>query len=223
MARYSNGQVPVSPAGLPSYTTRVILVRHGRSEFNVEGRVQGGGRLDPIGRAQVTALAARLQHEPLGVIYASPTVRTLQTARPIARRHGLPIRRSRLLSDINFGIFSNMAATEARARDPGLWQQWWASPHAVRFPGGESLGDLRQRMLRFFDEARTWGGHTVLAVTHDSPIRVAACIALGLDDADHQKWVADTASVTIVELSPGRARLVQPYADVQHLRDIDAA
>ena len=197
-------------------------MRHGRSEFNVQGMVQGGGKLDPIGRAQVTALTMRLQNEPLAAIYSSPTTRTIQTARPIARRHGLSIRRTRLLSDINFGTFSSMVAAEARAKDPGLWQQWRVAPHTVRFPGGESLADLRQRMLRFLDEARTWEGRTVLAVTHDSPVRVAACIALGVGDAEHQEWVAGTASVTIVELNPGHARLVQPYADTQHLRDIDA-
>jgi broad specificity phosphatase PhoE len=141
----------------------------------------------------------------------------------MARHHGLRIRRTRLLSDINFGIFSNMVAAEARAKDPGLWQQWRAAPHAVRFPAGESLGDLRQRMFRFFDEARTWGGYTVLAVTHDSPIRVAACIATGLDDSHHHEWVAETASMTIVELSSSQVRLVQPYADTKHLLGIDAA
>ena len=207
-----------------AYSTKVLLVRHGRSEFNVEGRVQGGGKLDLVGRAQASGLAFRFQREPVAAIYASPTVRTLQTANAIARHLGLPVHRTKLLVDIDFGVYANMFAVEARAKDPDLWERWRTAPHAVRFPQGESLGDLRRRMERFLNEARAWdGGRTILVVTHDSPIRVAACIAAGLDDAHHHQWVAGTASVTTIELLTEGMRLVRPYADTSHLQGIDAA
>ena len=202
----------------------VLLVRHGRSKFNVEGRVQGGGRLDPVGRAEAASLVSRLRAEPIAAVYASPTTRTLQTARVIAFDHGLPVHRTKLLADIDFGVYASMLTLEARARDPDLWSRWRASPHAVHFPHGESLGDLRRRMREFLEKAWTrWQGHTLLAVTHDSSIRVAACIATGLDDSHHQEWVAATASITTIEVSAEGLRLVQPYADTRHLLGKDAA
>ena len=215
----------VAPGTDPSRpVTTLLLVRHARSEFNVEGRVQGGGRLHSLGRLEAASLTSRLRTEPIDVIYASPTTRTLQTARAIARRRGLPIHRTGLLADIDFGVFAGMLALEARARDPDLWSKWRAAPHTVRFPGGEGLSDLRRRMERFLEKARTWGnGRTVLAVTHESPVRVAACIAMGLDDSHHHEWVAATASITTIRIAAQGLRMVQPYADTRHLLGSDAA
>ena len=67
---------------------RFLFVRHGRTPWNVQGRVQGGGGLDEVGRAQAVALGERLSSEPISAIYASPALRARQTATAVARRHG---------------------------------------------------------------------------------------------------------------------------------------
>ena len=150
---------------------RLILVRHGRTEFNAQGRVQGGGHLDSLGQAQVQALAKRLLDEPLAAIYSSPFSRTQETARAIAQFHGLPIRKRAALRDIDYGIYSGMLFSEASALNPDLWEMWANTPQAVYFPGGERLDDLRKRLLQFLNYvSRNHAGQTVLAVSHDSPI-----------------------------------------------------
>ena len=69
---------------------RLILARHGRTSWNVQGRVQGGGGLDEVGRAQVAALTQRLAAEPITAVYASPAWRARQTAQPSPMRSACP-------------------------------------------------------------------------------------------------------------------------------------
>ena len=204
-------------------TTCLLLVRHGRTEFNAQGRVQGGGKLDTVGQAQVQALVERLRAEELAAVYSSPLTRTLQTARAIARDRGLPVRQRRLLRDIDYGVFSGTLFADARVSDPALWRRWRDAPHTVSFPQGESLAVLRGRLERFLDEMKGWqGGRTVLAATHDSPIRTLCCIAQGLDDSHHHEYVAGVASITTLMLTPDGPRLLS-HNDTMHLRGIDGA
>ena len=207
----------------PTAPVRLILVRHGRTGFNAQGRVQGGGRLDSLGRSQARAVAERLTQEPLAAIYASPLTRAQQTARAIARSHGLPVRQRALLRDIHYGIYSGMLFTDARLRDPALWSRWAQAPHTVSFPEGEGLADLRGRLVRFLDEiCRNHPGQSIVAVSHDSPIRTIVCIAQGLDDSHHHQHVVGVASVTVVEFTPDGPQLLV-HSDQQHLEGIDAA
>ena len=203
-------------------TTRLLLARHGRTRSNAEGRVQGGGWLDSVGRSQARALCQRLAREPLAAIYSSPLTRAKQTARVIARSHGLPVRLRGLLRDIDYGVYASALLSEARAQDPELWRRWFATPHTVHFPGGESLADLRRRMERFLEEVRGWSDRSVLAVCHDSPIRVLASIARGEDDTQHNATSVGEASLTVIDVTPEGPALGL-YGDVAHLEGLSAA
>ncbi|MCH7482989.1 MAG: histidine phosphatase family protein [Chloroflexi bacterium] len=202
---------------------RLILVRHGRTAWNVLGRVQGGGPLDDVGRAQVSALAERLSREPISAVYSSPAARARETAGAIAERLGLPVRRSTLLRDLSYGRFAGALLTDVEARYPGLLERWRASPHTVRFEGGESIAELRGRIVRFI--ARTHerhDGETVLAATHDSPVRVAASLALGLDDAQHTQERLRTQMASVTELRvDGQSMELTVHNEVGHLQGID--
>ncbi len=185
--------------------------------------MQGGGKLDALGQAQVHALAERLRTEELAAVYSSPLTRTLQTARAIARNHGLPVRQRRLLRDIDYGVFSGKLFADARVSDPALWRRWRDAPHTVSFPQGESLAVLRGRLERFLNEVKGWqGGRTVLVATHDSPIRILCCIAEGLDDSHHHEYVTGVASITTLMLTTDGLRL-REHNDTGHLRGIDDA
>ena len=204
---------------------RLILVRHGRTAWNLAGRVQGGGALDDLGRAQVSALAERLSGEPISVVYSSPALRARQTASAIAERLGLPVRRAMLLRDLSYGKLAGALVADVEARSPGLLERWRASPHTVRFEGGESIGELRARIARFIARtAHLHDGETVLAATHDSPVRVAASLALGLDDSQHTQERLRTQLASVTELSVDGALMTLPvHNEVGHLRGIDGA
>ena len=204
---------------------RMIFVRHGRTPWNVQGRVQGGGALDEVGRAQAVALGERLRSEPIDAIYASPALRARQTAQATARRLGLPVRQRSLLRDLDYGHYAGALVSDLRRQSPGLLERWREHPDTVSFEGGESLAELRKRILRFIaDVARDHDGATVLAATHDSPVRVAVSLALDIDDSQHNRedLRVPLASVTVLNVGSGGLELVTRN-DVEHLRGIDGS
>ena len=202
---------------------RLILVRHGRTAWNALRHVQGGGALDDVGREQAAALAERLSRERISVVYSSPALRARQTAVAVAERLRLPVRSSMLLRDLNYGTLAGALVADVEAREPGLLERWRASPHTVRFEGGESIGELRARIARFIERtAQRHDGATVLAATHDSPVRVAASLALGLDDSQHTQERLRTRLASVTELSVDGGVIALPvHNDVGHLRGID--
>lgn len=115
--------------------THFYFVRHGRTQWNVEGRVQGGGNLDEVGVAQVCALARRLASHQFEAVYASPLPRTRQTAAIVAGALGLPVRLHFLLRDLDYGETAGMLTTELRAQYPDLWERLRTAPETVEFPG----------------------------------------------------------------------------------------
>lgn len=198
---------------------RVYFVRHGQTDWNVQGRVQGGGALDAVGAAQAIAVGARLAREHITAVYGSPAARAQQTARAIARPHHLPVRRTRLLRDLDYGDYAGALLRDAQRTDPGLWEHWRRAPNEVRFPHGDSLADLRRRVLAFVARLRREHRNgTVVAATHDSPVRTLACIVRGLDDAHHNDAALKTslASLTLLVVDGGRWTLAT-HNDVSHL------
>jgi len=201
---------------------RLLFVRHGRTSWNAQGRVQGGGALDALGRAQAAALGERLRDELLDAIYASPALRARQTARAVARIHDIKVRQRYLLQDLSYGKYAGALLADMQREQPELVARWWTEPHRVRFEGGESLGDLRARIVRF---VRNLGANhaagAVLIATHDSPVRIALSLALGIDDAEHNRedLVTQLGSITEFELVDGALRL-RRHNDVEHLRGL---
>lgn len=202
---------------------RLILVRHGRTSWNVQGRVQGGGGLDEAGRAQVAALTGRLAAEPVTAVYASPAWRARQTAQPIADALGLRVRRRRLLRDLDYGRYAGALVADVMREAPDLFHRWRTEPHTVTFDGGENLAALRGRIERFIrDVAATHPDGTVVAATHDSPVRMAVTIAHGLPDSVHrEEWIKTTyASVTELHVDDGAVSVAR-HNDAAHLAGLE--
>ena len=202
---------------------RLLFVRHGRTSWNAQGRVQGGGALDALGRAQASALGERLRDELLDAIYASPALRARQTARAVARIHDIKVRQRHLLQDLSYGKYAGALLADVQREQPELVALWRTEPHRVRFEGGESLGDLRARIIRFVsDVGASHAAGAILIATHDSPVRIALSLALGIDDAEHNRedLVTHLGSITEFELVDGALHL-RRHNDVEHLRGID--
>ena len=202
---------------------RLIMVRHGRTAWNVQGRVQGGGGLDGVGRAQAAALAERLAGERVDAVYASPAWRARQTANAVARAQGLPVRERSLLRDLDYGRYAGALVADVMRENRALFEAWRDAPETVTFENGESLAGLRLRILRFFRETLADNPDaTVVAATHDSPIRMAASIALGLPDSAHRQASIKTAyaSVNLFEIDADSVTL-RLHNDAAHLAHID--
>jgi probable phosphoglycerate mutase len=165
---------------------RILLARHGETQWNVDGRHQGQTfdiPLSEAGREQALALGRRLEGLPIARAVSSPLLRARQTAElALGDRAGQLILDPRLV-EISHGDWEGRLAAEVQAEQPELRRAWRESPHRLTLPGGESFRDVGVRAYPAFREACAGLGaeDVVLIVTHDGVNRALLARILGLD------------------------------------------
>ena len=167
-----------------SHPTRLILVRHGETDWNVEGRYQGQADppLNRRGEEQAHRVAQALQNKGVDVIYSSPLKRAWQTAQIIAEYTHAPVYAEPRLMEINQGEWEGLHVSEIAARYPDLFRQWEEDPWRVRIPGGETLQEVQQRVYEAVDDiVAKHPGQTVVLVRHRTPIALLKVRYQGLN------------------------------------------
>ncbi len=191
--------------------TRFILVRHGETLWNREGRFQGqiDTELSPFGLEQGKMVADALAKVHLDAAYASSLSRSYRTAQMCAESHGLEVRSEERLIEINHGEWEGLQAEEVRMRYPDLLTCWHTSVTDVQMPGGESIEDVRQRArAACFDIARQHPDQTVLVVAHDAVNKAILCDILNIDLSHFWQIKQDNTCINVFEYDEGTWRLV---------------
>jgi phosphoserine phosphatase len=146
--------------------TLLYLIRHARSTWNAEGRMQGHADppLDDLGREQARSLADRLQHETFHAMYSSPLARARETAEIIAAPHSLPIRFDDRLKERRLGEWRGLTGDEVNERFPERANGNW---RILGPPGGENQSALTTRAAAVFtDILAAHPEDTVAVVSH---------------------------------------------------------
>ena len=132
------------------------FMRHGETDLNRQGRMQGQSDypLNDTGRAQARQAGARFAERGLRFdrVISSPLVRARQTARRILGDSSLPVETDMRLSEQNFGIFEGLTYHEIESAYPGELGMWNESFESYRIPDGESFADVRSRADSFADD-----------------------------------------------------------------------
>jgi probable phosphoglycerate mutase len=175
----------------------LLLVRHGQSEWNAAGLMQGQTPHPPLtelGHAQAAAAAAELAARRPGALLSSDLVRAVETAEHCARATGLPLRRTPELREQGYGVLEGRPSRE-------LWNVVdWTDPHWAA-DGGESLADLHGRVATFLAGlAAAPPAGVVALVTHGDTIRAAQAVVAGLAPAAMPGATPPNGSVTVLEL-----------------------
>ena len=202
---------------------RIIIVRHGRTEWNEGEGERFRGRaeieLSELGLRQSEATATRLSCEKIDAIYSSPLKRAIVTAEILASPFGLKAMSLPGLIDIDYGSWQGLSLKEARAQNNQLYQLWQQSPHLVTFPQGERLAQVRMRATAAVNTLLTKeAGETIALVSHKVVCKVLLCYFLGLDNSHFWQIEQDTAAISIVELRDG-VFILKLLNDTCHLRD----
>lgn len=158
-------------------------MRHAETDWNRERRYQGwtDRPLSASGRQQAEASASALREPVLSGVYSSPLRRARETAVPIAALHKLDVQVEEAFKEMGFGRWEGLTLEQARAQDPALYQSWIDTPHLVAPPAGETLGDVKARVLAGLAELReAHAGASVCLVTHAIAARILILEALGL-------------------------------------------
>jgi broad specificity phosphatase PhoE len=155
--------------------TRLILIRHGETDWNVENRWQGQADvpLNANGRAQAHQVAERLKNDGLQAIYASDLERTRETARELTRVTGLEVRLDPRLREIHQGDWQGMLASEIETRYAWFFQNRPDNLLESAPPGGETIGQVQARVIAAIqDIVQAHPGGSVAVVSHGFAIAV---------------------------------------------------
>lgn len=204
------------PAGTPHGAPRgrrLVLVRHGQTAWNLEGRAQGhlDVSLDETGRAQAAAAAPYLAALGATAVWSSDLARARETAAYVEAATGLVATTDRRLREFDVGERSGLTVAEFAERFPEEYAVWSAGHVTGRVPGAESVADVTARMVPALREilAAVDPGGTVIVVAHGACIMVSLVALLGLGAAaDEVIRVMDNCGwATLTERPDGRLRL----------------
>jgi len=165
-------------------TTRVYLVRHGATELTDEDRFAGAidVKLSDEGRDQARRLGLRLQGEPISAAYASPMVRTMDTAALIVASHGLPVTPVDGIREIAHGRWERKTRAEVEAEFPEEYARYETDPFSFAPTGGESGLQVTARALpAFLAIVAKHADQRVLVVSHKATIRLLVSSLIGVD------------------------------------------
>jgi len=190
---------------------RLILARHGETEWNSAFRFQGRTDvpLGPNGLAQADLLSRRLSGVCMDMIYSSPLSRAHQTACIVAGRSScsgevIPVEE---FSEMSFGSWESLRLAEVRDRYPDLYHPWREDPSSVTPPAGESFGDLIKRVGEGIERVLSGDGDTLLVVCHGGTIRAALSFLVGVPPVSSWKFRVDNCSITAIDIATDRITL----------------
>jgi len=164
----------------------VLLVRHGETPWNREGRYQGrtDTELTPEGQAQASRLGARLAAIPIAIALTSPLTRTRRTAAAILGDRAVELEAEDGLIEISHGAWEGQLASDIEISHAEMFGTWRSQPdrHVPAGPGAETLGDVEDRAWPVLVRtcARLAADETALIVSHDAVNRVLLCRVLGM-------------------------------------------
>lgn len=199
--------------------TRLLLVRHGRTQWNHDMRFQGqcDVPLNEEGVRQAELLRDRLRGERLDAVYSSDLARCRRTAEVIAQDRGLPVVTSPALRECGYGLWEGRTLKEIRAEWPETVEARWRDPERVAPPGGEAFAQVRERVTAYLNDvvARHLEAN-VLVVGH------GGCLLAFITGLMHMQlslgfgFRLDNCSLSVAEFDRHGCRLVS-LNDVCHI------
>ena len=201
---------------------QLLLIRHGETEWNTAGRIQGFRdiALSERGLRQAQVLARHLEGQVLDAVYSSDLTRAMQTAEPLARQRGVTLRIDPRLKERGFGLFEGHTYAEAEANWPHEYAIWRQRDPGHAVPGGESYRDARVRVLASLDEmARRHAGQTIAVITHGGVLDIIYRTAEGIAWETPRSHLLPNASINRVRMRPGPELQVLAWAQSSHLED----
>ena len=201
--------------------TRIIAIRHGETAWNVDTRIQGqlDVALNANGQWQAERMAVALQDEALAAIYSSDLLRAWQTAQYLGHATSLNPIKEEELRERGFGDFEGKTFTEIEALLPDQSMRWRKRDPHFAPTGGESLLDLRSRVVAAVERlAAKHPGELIALVSHGGVMDVLYRAATRLDIQAPRTWTLGNAAINRLLWTPEGFTLVG-WADTHHLDD----
>ncbi len=209
-----------------SDTTHVLLIRHGQSQGNAEGRFGGhtDTPLSPRGRIEAQATAQALASEPFNAIYCSDLPRAIETASPLAKLAGIELQTAEAFRERSVGVMEGLTFEEAAAQHPEQYAALLRRDFEHVLSGGESYRQTLDRASRKLDEAiEENAGGRIAIFTHTGTICILVLHLMGALDAPELKpvWIASrNCGISRFDLRDDGFVRVVAINDTRHLEDL---
>ena len=196
---------------------RLILVRHGQTDWNAGQRFQGHSDvpLNEVGRRQAAALAARLSGRGIDAAYTSDLQRARETAEIICRYGGgvfaegaSDVRSDVRLREMNFGDWEGLTYHEIRERHLQSLAAWEKDVYKHAPPNGETLEQMTFRIRAVLNDLLAkYNGKTLLLVAHGGVLQILICLTLNVSPAMYWQFRVSPASLSEIAIHPAGASL----------------
>jgi broad specificity phosphatase PhoE len=187
--------------------TRLILVRHGKTDWNAINRIQGGVDvpLNAEGLQQARGVAAQLSGEKIDAIFSSELSRSFATAEEIARSYKIKVKRFKELNELNQGLWQGLLVTEVKKRYKRQYNLWKADPTLVQPPKGENIKDVYDRVINLMQRLiDKFPVKTVCIVSHEIIIGLIKCHLRDVDLKNIWDFTLKPASWEIIDVEKSK-------------------
>jgi probable phosphoglycerate mutase len=199
---------------------KLVLVRHGETEWNKLGRFQGHQDVDlnEKGAAQARESAQAVAQWQHSAVYSSPLHRAMQVAEEISLLSGMPVVAVPEFMELKLGDLEGITGRDLRETWPELYISWRSDPGRVSMPNGESLAELQERAwCALIDLEQTHHrDDAVIVVSHNFAIRTMIGKLLGMPLSNFHRLSLSLASICVVECDRRGRRLIS-YNSTYHL------
>ena len=200
---------------------KILLVRHGTTEYNETDRLQGriDNPLNGKGRCEVERLAARLKNEPIDAFFSSPLKRALETTAILNHGHGRPLTVVPEFSEIDLGDWEGQVYSRVREQFSEIHQRWINDPD-FPVPGGESFNAVCTRTETGMERVLQSGQQSILITAHASVNRAILGSLLRLSPAQARLFKTGNAALSrmlLMENSQRRWVVVDFWNSTSHL------
>ena len=200
----------------------LLIVRHGETEWNAEGRIQGHTDigLSENGAQQARSLGQRLADRQIDVAYSSDLKRTSETARLALGHRNVVLNETPRLREYHKGIFEGMTLTEIQTQFPDEYPKYLEKDLSYAPEGGETTRDVSTRMASIFQEIKAKHlDETVLVVSHGGALRAAMVSLLGMPLEGNWSFVFGNCGLTMVDTFADNA-VLRLFNDTSHIKAI---
>lgn len=203
--------------------TKIILIRHGETEYNNKGIFRGrmDVELNENGKEQAHELAQELEEQfDINKIYTSPLIRSKETAVILGEELDLEVVEEDGFNNIDLGNWQGTPKEEIKTKFPNMWKKWVYQPEELEIPSGETLNGILKRVKEAIN--RTVGenkGKTIAIVSHRSILKVLIAYLLGIKQDYFWKFRLENCSYSIFNYSDDRGYMLTLLNQYKHLPD----
>ncbi|HEY7165127.1 MAG TPA: histidine phosphatase family protein [Candidatus Binatia bacterium] len=178
----------------------IFLVRHGATDWNLQGRCQGASdrELDYVGVRQAGEISVRLSAESIQAVYSSDLRRAHATARLISEPHGLPVFTEEAIRELDHGELEGLTFEQIKQNYGDFLKRWRSEPAEIQVPGGERLTDVAERAWSGLNRivVRHSSADSIVVVSHNFPISGILCRIAGTHLNSYRSFHVDPCGMT---------------------------